>query len=230
MLVVSNLGLAEDLQTMKPAAFLNSSTKDFTLNVSIDYRYMKAAYYVSMHAEVLGSQVVPTTENIIDVNRTPLLLLKASRAGIPTLPYIVTSSVRQIVDGCGFPVVLFAVNPFCYDGFKTARNKSALYRAVRSMSMNYKFSVCVQPLRGELRTIKSLFGRTESEDTARKIARRVYEVFNLPICKLHIQLIGSEVYLCGLQPLKTEEVTATDLQLISTEVSRILNKGEHPVG
>jgi hypothetical protein len=230
VLVVSNIGLDEDLPTMKPAAFLNSSTKDFTLNLNIDYRYLKTAYYVSMHAEVLGNRVIPTTENIIDASRTPLLLLKASKAGIPTLPYLVTSSVKQIVAGYGFPVVVFAVNPFCYDGFKTAQNKSALYRAVKSLSMNYKFSVCVQPLRGEMQTVKSFFGKTETDGAAGKIAERVYEVFNLPICKLHIQLVGSEAYLCGLQPLKTEEVAAADLKLVSTEVSRILNKGEHPVG
>jgi hypothetical protein len=230
VLVVSNIGLAEDLPTMKPASFLNSSTKDFTLNLDIDYRYLKTAYYVSMHAEVLGNRVMPTTENIIDVNRTPILLLIASRVGVPTLPYVVTNSVRQIVTEYGFPVVVFAVNPFSYDGFKTARNKSALYRAVKSLSMNYKFPVCVQSLRGEMRTVKSFFGKTEADGAAGKIAQRVYEVFNIPICKLHIQLIGSETYLCGLQPLKTEEVTATDLELVSTEVSRILNKGEHPVG
>jgi hypothetical protein len=230
VLVVSNIGLAKDLPTMKPAAFLNSSAKDFTLNLNNDYRYLKTAYYVSMHAEVLGNQVIPTTENMIDASRTPLLLLKASRAGIPTLPYLVTSSVKQIIAEYGFPVVVFAVNPFCYDGFKTAQNRSALYRVVKSLSMNYKFSVCVQPLRGEMRTVKSFFGKTETDDAAGKIAERFYEVFRFPICGLHVQLVGSEAYLCGLQPLKTEEIAAADLKLVSTEVSRILNKGEHLVG
>jgi len=230
VLVVSNIGLAEDFPTMKPAAFLNSSMKDFVLNLNIDYRYLKTAYYVSMHAEVLGNRVIPTTENIIDTSRTPLLLLKASRAGIPTLPYLVTSSVKQIVTEYGFPVVVFAVNPFCHDGFKIAQNLSALYRAVKSLSMNYKFAVCIQPLRGEMRTVKSFFGKIETNGAAGKIAERVYEVFNLPICKLHIQIVGNEAYLCGLQPLRTEDVATADLKLISTEVSWILDKGERLIG
>jgi hypothetical protein len=125
---------------------------------------------------------------------------------------------------------VFAVNPFCYDGFKTAQNRSALYRAVKSLSMNYKFSVCVQPLRGEMLTTKSFFGKTEMDDAVGKVAQKVYEVFKLPMCKLHVQLVGSEAYLCGLQPLKTEEIAPADLKLVSKEVSRILTKGEHLVG
>lgn len=230
MLVVSSISLTKDLPTIKPATFLNSSTKDFTLNLNNDYRYLKTAYYVSMHAEVLGNPVIPTSESIIDASRTPLLLLKASKAGIPTLPYLVTSSVKQIITEYGFPVVVFAVNPFCYDGFKTAKNKSALYRAVKSLSMNYKFSVCVQPLRGEMLTAKSFFGKTETHGAVGKVAEKVYELFKLPMCKLHIQLVGSEAYLCGLQPLKTEEIAPSDLKLVSREVSRILSKGEHLVG
>jgi len=230
VLVVSNIGLTKDLPTIKPAAFINSSTEEATLNLNNDYRYLKTAYYVSMHAEVLGNQVIPTTESIIDASRTPLLLLKASKAGIPTLPYLVASSVKQIVTEYGFPVVVFAVNPFCYDGFKTAQNRSALYRAVKSLSMNYKFSVCVQPLRGEMLTVKSFFGKTEIHDAVGKVAEKVYEVFKLPMCKLHVQLVGSEAYLCGLQPLKTEEIAPADLKLVSKEVSRILTKGEHLVG
>lgn len=230
MLVVSNIDITTDLPTIKPAEFLNSSIKDFTLNLNNDYRYLKTAYYVSMHAEVLGNQVIPTTENMIDASRTPLLLLKASKAGIPTLPYLVTSSVKQIILEYGFPVVIFAVNPFCYDGFKTAHNKSALYRAVKSLSMNYKFSVCVQPLRGEVFTVKSLFGICGINSEVGKIAQKAYEVFKLPVCKLHIQRVGSEAYLCGLQPLGTEELGAADLKLLSAEVSRTLNNGENPVG
>jgi hypothetical protein len=230
VLVVSNIDLTKNLPTIKPAAFLNSSTKGFTLNLNNDYRYLKTAYYVSMHAEVLGNPVIPTTENIIEASRTPLLLLKASKAGIPTLPYLVTGSVKHIITEYGFPVVVFAVNPFCYEGFKTAKNRSALYRAVKSLSMNYKFSVCVQPLRGEMLTAKSFFGKTETNGAVGKVAEKVYEVFKLPMCKLHVQLVGSEAYLCGLQPLRTEEIAPSDLKVVSAEVSRILTKGEHLVG
>lgn len=230
MLVVSNINLTTNLQTMRPAEFLNSSIKDFTLNLNNDYRYLKTGYYVSMHAEVLGNTVIPSSENIIDASRTPILLLKASKAGIPTLPYLVTGSVKEVIAEFGFPVVVFAVNPFSYDGFKIARNKSALYRAVKSLSMNYKFAVCVQPLRGEMISFKSIFGKCESDGVISRISEKVYELFKIPICKLHVQRIGGEAYLCGLQPLEKEEIFPSDLETVSAIIARMSSKGEHLVG
>jgi hypothetical protein len=215
---------------MKPTAFLSSSIKDFTLNLNNEYRYLKTGYYVSMHAEVLGNRVIPSSESIIAASRTPILLLKASKAGIPTLPYLVTGSVKRIASELGFPLVVFAVNPFCYDGYGIAQNRSALYRAVRSLSMNYKFAVCAQPLRGEMVSFKSVFGKCEMEGEVANISMRVYQIFQLPICKLHVQKVGKEAYLCGLQPLKSGEVLPADLEMVGEEVSRMSRKGEHLVG
>jgi len=230
VLVVSNIELPTNLHAMKPTAFLSSSIKDFTLNLNNDYRYLKTGYYVSMHAEVLGNRVIPSSESIIDASRTPILLLKASKAGIPTLPYLVTGSVKKIVLELGFPIVVFAVNPFCYDGYSMAQNKSALYRAVRSLSMNYKFAVCAQPLKGEMVSFKSVFGKCGMEGEVANISMKVYEAFQLPMCKLHVQKVGKEAYLCGLQPLKMAEVLPADLEMIDEEVSRMGRKGEHLVG
>jgi hypothetical protein len=228
VLVVSNFDLTANLQVMKPASFLESTIKEPTLNLNNEYRYMKTGYYVSMHAEVLGNQVIPSCENIIDSSRTPLLLLRASKAGVPTLPSIVTDSVKKIITELGFPVILFAVNPFIYDGYKIAQNKSALYRAMKSLGMNYKFAVCAQPLRGELITLKSFFGKTaNAEPQIQEIAKRVYEIFKIPVCKLHIQKTVEKAYLCGLQPVEKEELSEQDLQKISSEVSLISEQGEH---
>ena len=223
MLVVSNINLAKQKSIMKPTAFLRSSVRDSVLNLNNDYRYLKTGYYVSMHAEILGNEVIPSSESIIGANRTPILLLEASKAGIPTMPYVVTGSVKQIMSAFDFPVVVFAVNPFCYDGFKTANNKSALYRAVKSLGMNYKFAVCVQPLRGEMISFKSIFGKCEQDQTLRGISEKVNEVFKIPICKLHVQRVGTEAFLCGLQPLKKEEIGPQDLKTICEEISHMSN-------
>src|SRR3989337_3807522 len=96
MLVVSNIDLTIDLPVVKPSEFLESKVKDSILNINNDYRYMKTGYYVSLHAEILGNRVIPSSENIIDSNRMPILLLRAARADIPTLPFLVTDSVKKI--------------------------------------------------------------------------------------------------------------------------------------
>ncbi len=213
---------------MKPTKFLESSIKDFILNINNDYRYLKTGYYVSLRAEVMGNPVIPSSENIIDANRNPILLLRAAKAGIPTMPFLVTDSVKKIITEIGFPLVIFAVNPFIYNGFKIAHNKSALYRAVKSLSMNYKFTVCAQPLKGEMLSFKSIFGKSEqSDEETRKISEKVYEIFKIPVCKLHAQKVEEKAHLCGLQPLRRNELTPHDVKQISREILLLSEQGEH---
>ncbi len=138
---------------------------------------------------------------------------------MPTLPVVVTDSVKKIINELGFPVLIFAVNPFIYDGFKVAHNKSALYRAMKSLGMNYKFAVCAQPLKGELSAVKTYFGKTVNQDfSTQKIAEKVYKTFRIPLCKLYIQKTVDKAYLCGLQPVNKEELSEQDLKIISKEV------------
>jgi hypothetical protein len=227
VLVVSNIDLTNDLRVMKPSEFLESSIKDSTLNINNDYRYLKTGYYVSLHAEVLGNAVIPSSENIIDSSRTPILLLRAARAGIPTLPFVVTDSVKKIVTELNFPVAIFAVNPFIYDGFKIANNKSALYRAVKSLGMNYKFAVCAQPLKGKIVSFNSFFGKCDQDEETKKISEKVYALFKIPICKLHVQKVEDKAYLCGLQPIGKDGLSSCDLETISKEILLISQQGEH---
>ena len=87
MLVVSNIDLTTELPVMKPSQFLESSIKDFTLNINNDYRYLKTGYYVSLHAEILGNMVIPTSENIIDSNRTPHATAQSRKSWNPNITF-----------------------------------------------------------------------------------------------------------------------------------------------
>jgi hypothetical protein len=118
------------------------------------------------------------------------------------------------------------VNPFIHDGYKTANNKTALYRAVKSLGMNYKFAVCAQPLKGKMHTFKAFFGKCSEDNEAQAIAEKVYALFKIPICKLHIQKAEGKAYLSGLQPLEKNELAPNDLRTISKEVSLIPMQGE----
>lgn len=228
VLVVSSIDLSDDLHTLTPSAFLESSKKDLTINLTNDYRYLKTGYYVSLHAEVLGSDVIPSCENIIDSSRTPILLLRATRAKIPTMPFLVTDNVKKIMDEVGLPVVVFAVNPFIYTGYQLAKNKSALYRAMKSLGMNYKFTVCAQPLKGELKSVKSVFGKSDvADEQISALTQKVYELFRIPLCKIHVQKVEDKAFLCGLEPLKETELSKADKDVISREILLISQQGEH---
>lgn len=228
MLVVSSIDLSDDLHALTPSVFLESSKKDLTINLTNDYRYLKTGYYVSLHAEVLGSNVIPSCENIIDSSRSPILLLRATRAKIPTIPFLVTDNVKKIIDEVGLPVVVFAVNPFIHEGYQVAKNKSALYRAMKSLGMNYKFTVCAQPLKGELLSVKSVFGKSEGTDEQiSALTQKVYELFKIPLCKIHVQKAEDKAFLCGLEPLKETELSKADKDVISREILLISQQDEH---
>ena len=226
MLVVSNIDLTTNLHAMKPSKFLESTIKGFTLNINNDYRYMKTGYYVSLHAEILGNQVIPSSEDMIDSSRTPILLLRAAKAGISTMPFLVTGSVRKIMSELNLPVIIFAVNPFIHDGYRIACNRTALYKAMKSLGMNYKFAVCAQPFKGEIVSFKSFFGKCDQNEQIREIAEQVYHLFKIPICKLHVQKVENKAFLCGLQPLEKNELSPCDLRIISTEASLLSKQGE----
>jgi hypothetical protein len=128
----------------------------------------------------------------------------------------------------GLPVVVFAVNPFIHEGYQIAKNKSALYRAMKSLGMNYKFTVCAQPLKGELLAVKSVFGKCQiADEQISAISQKVYELFRIPLCKLHVQKVEDKAFLCGLESLKETELSKTDLELISKEILLISQQGEH---
>ena len=225
-MVVSNIDLTTNLHVMKPAKFLESTTKGFTLNINNDYRYMKTGYYVSLHAEILGNQVIPSSEDMIDSSRTPILLLRAAKAGISTMPFLVTDSAKKIISELSLPVIIFAVNPFIHDGYRIARNRTALYQAVKSLGMNYKFAVCAQPFKGEIVSFKSFFGKCDQDEQVRALAEQVYRLFKIPICKLHVQKAENKAFLCGLQPLEKNELSQIDLEIISREASLLSKQGE----
>jgi hypothetical protein len=228
VLVVSNFDLTDELNALKPSQFMESSIKDTTIIIDYEYRYLKIGYYVSLHAEVLGNKVIPSCEDIIDSSRTPIFLLRAARAKIPTIPFLVTDSVKKIMAELKLPVVVFAVNPFIYEGYQIAKNKSALYRALKSLGMNYKFTVCAQPLIGEISTVKSFLGKSQVDDEQiSAITEKVYELFKIPVCKVHVQKAEGKSFLCGLEPLKENELSKSDLELISKEIMLISQQGEH---
>jgi hypothetical protein len=75
-------------------------------------------------------------------------------------------------------------------------------------------------------SFKTIFGKCELDKDLVDISQKVYELFKIPICKLHVQRVEGKVYLCGLQPLKKEELLPSDTKLISKEISVISKQGE----
>lgn len=199
-----------------PFAFLERTVKDNVLNVSHDYRYQKMGYYVSMHAELCGCNVTPRCSDILDTHRNPLLMIRAARAGIPCLPYTLVAKYEH---NMGCPALLFAVNPYTCNSVTQVRSESQMYKTIKSLSVNNRYPVSVQPLVGEVREAVQVFGETDLPE-AKLIARKFYETFRIPVGKLIVQVVDGEAKLCHFEPALKKEV---DWSLVREKVQAIRN-------
>jgi len=159
-------------------------------------------YYVSAHAETFGVDVTPNCTEIMDAYRNPLLMEKAKRHGLRTNDYRLITSVRSEIDS---PVVLFAVNPFTNNSMKVVKSGSKLPGMIKRMSMGARFPVSLHPLTGEVVEFIQMFGESTNEETE-EFAKKFYEVFNIPICKLIVQIDDGGVVLNHCEPAMKKEV------------------------
>ncbi len=199
MIIVSE---EEDDSDSSPLLFLRQPVNDSVLNINHDYRYLRMGYYVSAHAETYGVEVTPNCTEIMDAYRNPLLIEKAKKHGLRTSGYrLVTSPDSKLAA----PVLLFAVNPFTNNSMKVIKSDSRLPGMINKMSYDARFPVSLHPLTGEVHEIIQIFGESTCEETA-EFTRKFYEIFNIPICKLVVQIDDGGVILDHCEPALKNEV------------------------
>ena len=199
MIIVSE---EEDDSDSSPLLFLRQPVNDSVLNINNDYRYLRLGYYVSAHAETYGVEVTPDCTEIMDAYRNPLLIEKAKKHGLRTSGYrLVTSPDSNLAA----PVLLFAVNPFTNNSMKVIKSDSRLPGMINKMSYDARFPVSLHPLTGEVHEIIQMFGESTCEETA-EFTEKFYEIFNIPICKLIVQIDDSGVILDHCEPALKNEV------------------------
>jgi len=199
MIIVSE---EEDDSDSNPNIFLRQPVHDSVFNINHDYRYLRMGYYVSAHAETYGVEVTPNCTEIMDAYRNPLLMEKAKRHGIRTNEYRLITSAKSEINA---PAVLFAVNPFTNNSMKVVDSGSKLPEMIKRMSMGARFPVSLHPLTGEVLEIIQMFGESTNEET-QVFTKRFYEVFNIPICKLVVQIDDGGVVLNHCEPATKKEV------------------------
>jgi len=217
MIVVSE---DEDESDSSPLLFLGQPVYESVLNINHDYRYLRMGYYVSAHAETYGVEVTPSCTEIMDAYRNPLLIEKAGRHGLLAGNYSLITKPRDDLSG---PVMLFAVNPFTNNSMKIVRSDRRLPGMIRKMSMDARFPVSLHPLLGEVHEIVQMFGES-TFDEASKFTERFFEIFNIPICKLVVQIDDGDVILNHCEPALKKEVK---WDIVHEKVHEIGMKKQH---
>ncbi len=199
MIIVSE---DEDESDSSPFLFLRRPVNDSVLNINHDYRYLRIGYYVSAHAETYGVDVTPSCNEIMDAYRNPLLIEKARRNGLPASGYRLITKPKDDLD---IPAMLFAVNPFTNNSMKIVRSRSKLDEMITKMSMNARFPVSLHPVAGEVHEVVQMFGESTCEET-NEFTGKFYDIFNIPICKLVVQIEDGDVILNHCEPAMKKEV------------------------
>ncbi|MDP2767454.1 MAG: RimK-like ATPgrasp N-terminal domain-containing protein [Candidatus Methanoperedens sp.] len=194
--------ISEDDSDSNPLLFLRQPVYDSVLNINHDYRYLRMGYYVSAHAETFGVEVTPSCTEIMDAYRNPLLIEKAKRNDLPANDYRLITSPH---DKLGTPAMLFAVNPFTNNSMKVVNSSEKLPGMIKKMSYDARFPVSLHPLRGEVLEIIQMFGESTNAETS-EFTRKFFEIFNIPICKLVVQMDDSDVILDHCEPAMKKEV------------------------
>jgi hypothetical protein len=102
---------------------------------------------------------------------------------------------------------------------------------MKRLTMNRRYTVCVEPLLGQILSLESIFGvpidletKNVCDGEVRRITEKIYSEFSLPLFKAYLQREGDHVYLCGLDPLKkSRRLSANEAALI---IEGILKVGE----
>lgn len=199
MIIVSE---DEDDSDSSPLLFLRQPVSDSVLNINHDYRYLRMGYYVSAHAETFGVEVTPSCTEIMDAYRNPLLIEKARKNGLLTSDYRLITKPK---DGLSTPALIFAVNPFTNNSMKIVRSGSRLPGIIKRMSMDARFPVSLHPVTGEVIEIIQMFGESTNKETS-EFTKRFFEIFNIPICKLIVQIDDGRIILNHCEPAMKKEV------------------------
>lgn len=179
------------------------------LNLAGDYTYMSSGYYASLDAELRGARVRPTTAEALDAYVVPIAMDKAHRAGLEVPEHAL------VTDRFGPPPFLaYPVNPFSSKG-ELIVDEATLEARRKGLTYTGKYAALVQRLPADYRVdvLRLVLGRSlqpEYED----FARRVYEVFRLPLTRVRVVVASDAYLLSALEPLPHAELTRNEKALL----------------
>ncbi|MBI1729241.1 RimK-like ATPgrasp N-terminal domain-containing protein [Candidatus Acetothermia bacterium] len=183
------------------------------VNLHGDYSYLTAGYYASQDLESTGLCAHPTCKEILDGMIVPLFLEKASLHKIKAPEYYITNAYFEP------PVLVDTINPFMSRQsivWETGHQE----RISKSLSRNFKYSICCQELPkgsriGHFRMVLGQSAKPEYQE----LATKVWEVFCFPAATVRVIVLKNhKALLSGLKPLPFHTLTQHELALINQKV------------
>lgn len=150
----------------------------------------------------------------MDAYRNPLLVNKAKINGIRTSSLDIRTSIDKNLKSS---LMLFSVSPFTNNSMTITNKDSNLQEIIHRMSMGKRFPVAIHDLKGEVKEIIQIFGESNDPQFT-DFTKKFYKIFNIPICKLIIQVDDKGVILNHCEPATKKDI---DWDLVHKKVKYI---------
>ncbi|MDI9646501.1 MAG: RimK-like ATPgrasp N-terminal domain-containing protein [Archaeoglobales archaeon] len=196
----------EDKSLEPPDSFLKKRVSDTVLNLLGDYRFHTKGYYVSLHAEENNCIVYPGVKNALDIYRAPIFIERLKKAGLDVPEFEVIP--RPIPE----KTIMLPLNPFSKNSMKVVKNDSQYYKYFKSLSMDYHYPVVHVKVEGKVDEVYMHLNRAKNGGEEEKvIARKVFEIFGVPLGKIFIERIDGKIRPFYFMPLNRKEI---DIELV----------------
>jgi hypothetical protein len=186
--------------------------------VSENYAYKTNSYYTILKMEMEGKPVRPSTSTAIDAFVVPICLERAKRAGILVCEWGISQAYVPL------PAIIYGLNYFatCADFF-AVNDSGKAKEAVRHITNNGKYPFCYQKLdeNAEICTFTSIFGKTTgSGDAVSDTAKRIYDLFSIPLVRMAFMKTGGHYQLSSLSPVRYSHLLEGERALLEAYISR----------
>lgn len=178
------------------------------INMFGDYTYLTEGYYRTLDAEMEHIKIMPTTEEALDAYIVPLAMEKAKLNDISTPDYeIITEKITP-------PVIAYPINPYT-SKFEIVTTNDDLKKKLNTVTMSGKYATLCQRLPDDYRIdiVRSVLGRTLVTEYE-YFARKVFEVFRIPLMKIRVIVTTNEYLFSAIEPLLFDELTLKEKKII----------------
>jgi hypothetical protein len=185
--------------------------------ISEDYSYKTGPYYTILNYELRGENVRPASSAVLDASVVPICLERARLAGIPVAEWGISQGYVPL------PSIIYGLNYFATSAdFFIVRDDGKAKEVVTHVTNKGKYPFCYQKIAANtsVHTCVSIFGRTANAcEPVAGIARKVYELYSIPLVTMTIVKTGDEYLLSSLSPTKYSRISGEERALLLAYLS-----------
>ena len=152
----------------------------------------------------------PTTADALDAYVVPIAMEKARQHQLAVPSYDI------VVDKLVPPVLAYPINPFSTK-YEIVLDGEVVTAKLRTLTMTGKYAAICQKLPRDYRidAVRCVLGRTLVKEYG-SFAKRVFEVFKLPLMRVRVIVTTSDYLFSAIEPLLFDDLTLNEKKLLGS--------------